>query len=619
MSRFILDHSLSGDCRAPLAARRRRVEAALAYWRGIADGSRDLVEEIWVSENERTLVGAIRRAGVNQVIHHLYDGSVLICGQNAAIEDRFVRPTEIGMALQSEMATGLCDFDGGWSVVLIETGGRISAARDRFGLRPLYAARSDDGHLLLASNAGAIIRSGWIAAEANRDFLARYAGYRYRGTYGDRPTAFKGIALLDVTFLHRWDRNGYRKKRYWNFDPEAERLVAEDAEFEARYRHLLIEMMRRFVQPRSAERLAVTLSGGIDSGSIAGLLHHVTGDPVEAVSLTYRESTDFDESELIASSVRDHVGEWHVLTTDDKVLLADLPKLYERFDIPLATVSVYGYDYICREASRRGMSTLFTGTGGDQIQAGNYPCYLYHLADLKNRDPDLYEKELTWWIRRHGTRKFPKTRDTAEAFFKDALDLDVAGLLRPYRHLLVNEILDPDFAAAAACLEGRTVANYGDYSRSYVAQEYFFEALPPVIESDDVIDWTWGTAMTSPFLSRDVVEFGWRLPLNQRVRLGINKNLARRALRGICADEILDRVDKSGFNAPFDLWLRGPLKGFAMDVFRSQAFRRRGVYNTGRFDRLLDSHMQGEENHMMLLWQALNLELWMQSWIDGRN
>ena len=618
MSRFFLDHPLSGDCLVPLAARRRRVEAALAYWRRIVGGAGDLVEDIWISENERTLVGAIRRVSDGPVIHHLDNGSVLVGGQSAEIEGRFVRPTEFGKALQSEMASGLGDFDGAWSVVLIETGGRLSAARDRFGLKPLYAARTDDGRLLLASNAGAIVKSGWIAAEANPDFLARYAGYHYSGTYGDRPTAFKGIDLLDVTFLHRWDRDGYRQEQYWNLDPAAGYAVAEDAEFEARYRHLLIEMMRRFVQPRSVERLVVALSGGIDSGSIAGLLHHVTGAPVEAMSLTYRESTDFDESELIACSVRDHVGEWRVVTIDDQVLLEDLPELYESFDIPLATVSVYGYHYLCREAFRRGISTLLTGTGGDQIQAGNYPCYLYHLADLKNRDPDLYELELAWWIRRHGTRQFPKNRGTAEAFFKRALDLDVPGMLRPSRHSLAGDFLHPDFASTAARLEGRTVPNCGDYSRSCIAQDYFYESLPPVIESDDLINWIWGTAMTSPFLSRDVVEFGWRLPLDQRVRRGINKNLARRALRGICAEEILERVDKSGFNAPFDLWVRGHIRAFAMDIFRSQAFRQRGVYDTARFDQLLGSHMRGEENHMMLLWQALNMELWMRSWLDGR-
>ena len=581
-------------------------------------GAGDLVEDIWISENERTLVGAIRRVSDGPVIHHLDNGSVLIGGQSAEIEGRFVRPTEFGKALQSEMASGLGDFDGAWSVVLIETGGRLSAARDRFGLKPLYVARTDDGRLLLASNAGAIVKSGWIAAEANPDFLARYAGYKYLGTYGDRPTAFKEIDLLDVTFLHRWDRDGYHKKQYWNFDPAAERIVASDAEFEARYRHLLMETMRRVVQTHSAKRLAVALSGGIDSGSIAGLLHHVTGAPVEAVSLTYRESTDFDESESISYSVRDHVEKWHVVSIDHKVLMEDLPQLYERFDIPLATVSMYGYDYLYREAFRRGMSTFLTGAGGDQIQAGNYPSYLYHLADLKSGDPDPYEMELTWWIRRHGTPQFPKNRGTAEEFFKKALDLDVPGMLRPYRHFLAGDVLDPDFASSAARLEGRTVPNYGDYSRSYIVQDYFYESLPCTIIPGDLIGWTRGTAVISPYLSRNVVEFGWRLPPDQLVRQGINKTLARRALPGICADEILDRVDKSGFNAPFDLWVRGPIRVFAMDIFRSQAFLQRGVYDTVGFDRLLESHMRGEANHMMLLWQALNMELWMRSWLDGR-
>ena len=594
------------------------VEAALAHWRSIAEvAADDLVEEIWVSGDQRFLVGTIRRAGEGRGLHHLENNSVLVGGQGAQRRDRFTEAREIGEALQSETGAALGGLDGGWSIVSIDVSGDVRAARDRFGLKPLYATETEDGCLVLASNVGAIIKGGWVAAEANPDFLARYAGYQYRGTYGDRPTAFKKIDLLDLTYLHNWNRDGYSRQRYWDFDPAAAYDVAEDADFEDRYRHNLIEMMRCFVEPRSDERLAVALSGGIDSGSIVGLLHHVTGAPVEAVSMTYHEATVFDESELIAASVRDHVERWHDVKIDDKILLEDLPALYDRFDVPLATISIYGYDYLYREASRRGMSTIFTGSGGDYIQAGNYTCYLYHLADLKLRDTELYEKEVSWWVHWHGTEQFPKTRKTAEAFFKESLNLDAVGELLPFKRPLVEGILDPDFASSAASLAGRSVGNYGDYSRSYVVQEYLFEAVAPGTETEDLIDWTWGTSMTSPFFSRDVVEFGWRLPLDQRVRQGVNKTLARRALRGICADEILDRVDKSGFNAPFDLWIRGPLNDFVMDHFRSQAFRQRGVYDADRFDRVLDAHMRGEANHMMLLWQALNMELWMRSWIDG--
>ena len=131
----------------------------------------------------------------------------------------------------------------------------------------------------------------------------------------------------------------------------------------------------------------MALSGGIDSGSIAGLLHHDTGVTIEAASSTYRESTDFHKSELNASSARNNVDKWHVLTIDDDVMLEDLPDPCERIDMPLATVILYGYDYFCREVSRRGMSTLNTGVGGGLVHAGNYPSYLYQHADSKDPEP----------------------------------------------------------------------------------------------------------------------------------------------------------------------------------------------------------------------------------------
>ena len=33
------------------------------------------------------------------------------------------------------------------------------------------------------------------------------------------------------------------------------------------------------------------------------------------------------------------------------------------------------------------------------------------------------------------------------------------------------------------------------------------------------------------------------------------------------------KKQKNGFNAPFDIWLRGPLNDFAMDIFTSNSFR----------------------------------------------
>ena len=49
----------------------------------------------------------------------------------------------------------------------------------------------------------------------------------------------------------------------------------------------------------------------------------------------------------------------------------------------LATVSIYGYDYLYRKIAEMGYENIYTGAGGDYLQAGNYPCFLYYFADLK--------------------------------------------------------------------------------------------------------------------------------------------------------------------------------------------------------------------------------------------
>ena len=42
-----------------------------------------------------------------------------------------------------------------------------------------------------------------------------------------------------------------------------------------------------------------------------------------------------------------------------------------------------------------------------------------------------------------------------------------------------------------------------------------------------------------------MIDLGWELLPDQKIKNGINKVLSRKALRGICAKEILDRIDAS--------------------------------------------------------------------------
>ena len=103
----------------------------------------------------------------------------------------------------------------------------------------------------------------------------------------------------------------------------------------------------------------------------------------------------------------------------------------------------------------------------------------------------------------------------------------------------------------------------------------------------------------------------------------MTKYLLRKATRGILPEATRTRIKKTGWNAPAHLWFAGPGRPFLLDLVGSQAFRERGIYNVARVRYLIDEHdrivSEGRavDNHMMFLWQLLNLELWFR-WIDNQ-
>ena len=104
-----------------------------------------------------------------------------------------------------------------------------------------------------------------------------------------------------------------------------------------------------------------------------------------------------------------------------------------------------------------------------------------------------------------------------------------------------------------------------------------------------------------------------------KISNGINKIFPRKSFSEEIPKKILGLVQKVGFNAPFDLWIRGPLKEYVFDTLHSTKFLNRGIYNKKSILKYLDQHNKNNANHQMLIWQALNLELWMNNWIDNED
>ena len=94
---------------------------------------------------------------------------------------------------------------------------------------------------------------------------------------------------------------------------------------------------------------------------------------------------------------------------------------------------------------------------------------------------------------------------------------------------------------------------------------------------------------------------------------GKTKAMLLKAVENILPKEIVQRKDKMGFPTPFNLWMKGPLKEFVLDIMTSKAAKERGLFKTADIEKMINNNDSfGRE-----LWGALNLEVWHRQFIDG--
>ena len=80
--------------------------------------------------------------------------------------------------------------------------------------------------------------------------------------------------------------------------------------------------------------------------------------------------------------------------------------------------------------------------------------------------------------------------------------------------------------------------------------ELFEEAVPVILNEDDLNAMKYSIENRSPFLDRELFEFSLSIPTRHLVRDGRAKAVLREAMRGIAPDRAMDNRRKVGFNAP---------------------------------------------------------------------
>jgi asparagine synthase (glutamine-hydrolysing) len=135
------------------------------------------------------------------------------------------------------------------------------------------------------------------------------------------------------------------------------------------------------------------------------------------------------------------------------------------------------------------------------------------------------------------------------------------------------------------------------------------------LEKVDRASMAHGIEVRVPFLDANLTAYALSLPASIKIRGMKKKWLLRRALRGILPDAILDGP-KTGFNVPFEYWLKEPLADYMKSILTACATKNSHLFDHGEISTCIDEHISGHRDHGPLLYKLLNLCLWYEEYIS---
>ncbi len=538
---------------------------------------------------------------------HVYAAEDMVLGSQASVE------VFLDLCMRFGFTGALKRINGDFAVAAYHgPSGELFAARDRFGLKPLYYCRTAD-RLAFASQPRALLTLPGVRRELNRQFVALYAASHYR-TFDNDPHAspYADISQLPAGHMLRVapDLNCHLE-RYWTLEAQEDWALPE-AELAEAYKELLLDAVR--IRLRVARKPAFTLSGGMDSSTILACAVHVTGEKQHAFSSVYEDKT-FDESEDIKPMLETKVAQWYPVRIGTPDVFDLVQKMVRIHDEPVATATWLSHYLLCEEAANLGFGSLFGGLGGDELNAGEYEYFIYHFADLRVAgEHDRLNREIECWARNHDHPVYRKNPDVAEEALQRLVDLSIPGLCRADRKRIerYKAILNPEYFDLKT-FDPIMDHPFSSYLKNRTYQDIFRETAPCCLRAEDRHTFAFGLERFDPFFDHRLVEFMFRVPGTMKIREGVTKVLLRKATRELLPEETRTRIKKTGWNAPAHVWFSSDILNTLLPAFEKACIFGKGRFNIPEIRRLIDEHLfivdngPERENHMMLLWQLINI------------
>lgn len=252
---------------------------------------------------------------------------------------------------------------------------RLFAVRDRFGVKPLYYVKAEDGYYF-CSEIPTLLK---LNVTDNRWDKQRIYDYSHL-SLPYASTLFSGIHQVLQGHIMSFEHDKVTTHQYWDINYHSNNNVSSTDELIDAIREKIIDATR--VRLMSDLPVGCYLSGGIDSSALLGIAAEYSSHPVEAFSLAFNDER-VDESSIAANTAAFTGANHHILRVDETDFKDHFAVAVQRSCFPIPNNAGVARYLLSRFARDKGANVVLSGEGADEVFLGYFGAII-EAAEDKN-------------------------------------------------------------------------------------------------------------------------------------------------------------------------------------------------------------------------------------------
>lgn len=495
--------------------------------------------------------------------------------------------------------------------------------RDRFGVKPLFYSMINSKNLIFGSEMKAItpfldhIRPSKDIHEMTKRI------FTYEQT---EECVINGIKRIEAGYYLIYENNKITKKRYWNTLDHIKLNNLSYSEQIESWKYLFLDSVK--IRMRADVPIGSTLSGGLDSSSIVAASFHISqknnderisNDNINLFNSSFPNSFN-DESKYAKKLANNLSVPLTKIIFNPQSQYSDLESAIAQVEDPYLTLPIPMLDtYDC--ISRKGIKVTLDGHGADELLFG-YDSIKKAISSSKSFQQirelirihestvnGVYSEKAKKTKRKYLKYKFEELIKTE--FYKSFYQLNKINpkLFSKFR-------LSPIYFTEG--IKDHPIYEEMDFFNQTLFELFHFTVLPTLLRNYDRYSMANGVETRMPFMDWRLVCETFSLPLESKIGRGFSKLILRESLKGILMDEIRERKDKIGWNAPIHDWFRSSLKNNIQNAVLKNS---QSIHYTSskkalqKFERINNPNFNDGQklwqSILPIVWESsLNNELW---------